>query len=552
MHMFRFGLIASLFIMTAGCKFGTYAETRSEEMVRFERSLPDRMSLGAGRFLLDDLGGLNTETLTTNAFPWKVVVAALLVEQASRTGSSVSADQIPALFARYGWISASSIDNWPGKPPTLGKPIGIVSGEIRRSVPRVRLEVANMGCAACHAGMSYDAEGNPTGRVWLGSPNTSRYFDGYTRDILSALRHVRGREEELLAAIKKVFPGVHPDEIVTIKTYVLPQIADRLRQADDRKDILVQFDHGAAGLTNGIAALKLRLDTRPSLLGPQEVGYASIPDLYGRRLRSSLLYDGLYSLRPDERFVERRLGDFSPADHERLSSIVAFFIVPSMGIKPTLSDKQAGRVNDILHWVLDYRPQPFPGPIERALALQGSQVYAAKCAACHGTYTSGVDNVRLLSYPNRLVPQSEMGTDPERWRAITPAMVRAIDRTPVGKKVNAANASGYVAPILNGLWASAPYLHNGSVPTLHHLMNPEERPARFYVGGHKLDFSRVGIAGDVDDRGTYRYASGYRPWSTAVLVDTTALGLGNRGHEKEFTALSKGERLALLEYLKLL
>lgn len=195
MRMFRFGLIASLFIVTAGCKFGTYAEARSEEMVRFERSLPDPMSLGAGRFLLDDLGGLNTETLTTNAFPWKVVVAALLVEQASRTGSSVSADQIPALFARYGWISASSIDNWPGKSPTLGKPIGIVSGEIRRSVPRLRLEVANMGCAACHADMSYDAEGNPTGRVWLGSPNTSRYFDGYTRDILRALHHVPGREE---------------------------------------------------------------------------------------------------------------------------------------------------------------------------------------------------------------------------------------------------------------------------------------------------------------------------------------------------------------------
>jgi mono/diheme cytochrome c family protein len=552
MELLRRGVVAGLVVMTAGCKFGTYAETRADEMVRFERSQPDRMSLGAGRFLLDDLGGLNTDTLATNAFPWKVVVAALLLEQASRTSARVSADQVPALFAQYGWISTSSIDNWPGKPPVLAKPIGIVSGEIRKSVPKVRLEVANMGCAACHAGMSYDAEGNATGRVWLGSPNTSRYFDGYTRDILRALRYVRGRDAELLGAIKKVFPDVHPDEIATIRKYVLPQIEDRLRQADESKDILVQFGHGAAGLTNGIAALKLRLDAKPSLLGPQEVGYASIPDLYGRRLRSSVLYDGLYSLRPDQRFTERRLGNFSPADHDRLSSIVAFFIVPSMGIKPTLSEKQAGRIGDILHWVLDYRPQPFPGTVDRALALEGSQIYAAKCASCHGTYTSGIDNIRMLSYPNRLVPQNEMGTDPERWRAITPAMVRTIDRTPVGKKVNAANANGYVAPILNGLWASAPYLHNGSVPTLHHLLNPQERPSRFYVGGHKLDFARVGIAGESDDSGTYRYPSGYRPWSTAVLVDTRAAGLGNRGHEKEFNALSPGEKSALLEYLKLL
>jgi hypothetical protein len=81
-----------------------------------------------------------------------------------------------------------------------------------------------------------------------------------------------------------------------------------------------------------------------------------------------------------------------------------------------------------------------------------------------------------------------------QWSAFS----RCPDFSPqLSRHVIAANIGGYVAPILNGVWATAPYLHNGSVPTLWHLMHPESRPCRFEVGGHKLDSTKVGIAGKV-------------------------------------------------------
>jgi hypothetical protein len=528
-------------------------ETRAERIAPVDAGAASPALRGASRFLFDDLGGLSSHTLETNAFPWKVVATALVMHHAEREGAKPSPDMLPAILQRFGWITPAGIDNWPeADAPRLDKPAGIVSGTIDRTLPRIRLEIANMGCAACHAGMSYDAQGAPTGRLWLGSSNTSRFFDGYTRAIFDALRHVRPRLEELLATIPVVFPDVHPDELATIEDFVLPRIVERLDDAESNDDILVQFGHGGAGLTNGIAALKLRLDAEPSLVGAQEIGYASIPDLYGRRLRSSVLYDGLYALDGERRFVERREGDFTPDDQARLSSIVAFFIVPSMGIRPTDSEQQAQRISEILDWLLDYRPQPFPGQVDRALALEGSLHYEHKCASCHGRYTPGIDELRLVSYPNRLVPQAEIGSDPARWQAITDRMVEVIGTTPVAHRVNAANAEGYVAPILNGLWTSAPYLHNGSVPTLWHLLNPAARPAKFFVGGHRLDFARVGIAGEVDAQGTFRYPADYQPWSTPVLIDAAAPGLANGGHEREFVALSDAEKAALIEFLKLL
>jgi hypothetical protein len=108
----------------------------------------------------------------------------------------------------------------------------------------------------------------------------------------------------------------------------------------------------------------------------------------------------------------------------------------------------------------------------------------------------------------------------------------------------------YVAPPLAGVWATAPYQHNGSVPTLWHLMHPDQRPARFYVGGHRIDFVRVGIAGEVESDGTMRYASDYRPWSTPRLFDTSEPGRSNRGHETMFADLTEAQKTALLEYLK--
>ena len=159
--------------------------------------------------------------------------------------------------------------------------------------------------------------------------------------------------------------------------------------------------------------------------------------------------------------------------------------------------------------------------------------------------------MKLLSLSNRWVSQQEINTDPTRWQVLDRQLASEIQTSVFRRHVSATQTQGYVSKPLSGLWATAPYLHNGSVPTLWHLMNPDKRPARFYVGGHRLDFQRVGISGQIDEDGLMSYPENYVPWSTPNLYDTTLLGQSNSGHDTEFLQLTNEEKKELIEYLKL-
>jgi hypothetical protein len=106
----------------------------------------------------------------------------------------------------------------------------------------------------------------------------------------------------------------------------------------------------------------------------------------------------------------------------------------------------------------------------------------------------------------------------------------------------------YKARSLNGIWATAPYLHNGSVPTLYDLLlpaGPREgdpegtvyRPQKFMVGARELDVTKVGFR---HEEGAYE----------GFLFDTSLPSNSNAGHEYETRALSDEDRWDLVEYLK--
>jgi hypothetical protein len=90
---------------------------------------------------------------------------------------------------------------------------------------------------------------------------------------------------------------------------------------------------------------------------------------------------------------------------------------------------------------------------------------------------------------------------------------------------------------LKGIWATAPYLHNGSVPTLYHLLHPEQRPASFVVGNREFDPEKVGYQ-----------SSGPDGW----IFNTTMPGNSNIGHsgERFGSVLPEQRKSELLEYLK--
>jgi len=156
----------------------------------------------------------------------------------------------------------------------------------------------------------------------------------------------------------------------------------------------------------------------------------------------------------------------------------------------------------------------------------------------------------FIRYEERTVPLPEIRTDPDRLRMITPDLIEAFNRTPLGKQVPMKPTGGYVARPLDGIWCRAPYLHNGSVPTLTDLLRPaRERPVKFYVGGHtSYDIDRLGLSYEEEFLPDGR-RTGRRVSSLQFEFDTTAPGNSNLGHE--FGAgLTTDDRQALLEYLK--
>ncbi len=106
---------------------------------------------------------------------------------------------------------------------------------------------------------------------------------------------------------------------------------------------------------------------------------------------------------------------------------------------------------------------------------------------------------------------------------------------------------GYKARPLNGIWATAPYLHNGSVPTLYDLLlPPEQRPARFWLGTREYDPVKVGYR-------TERDAPGQRfEFATRDASGRWIDGNGAQGHIYGVDRLSERQRRALVEYMKTL
>ena len=99
----------------------------------------------------------------------------------------------------------------------------------------------------------------------------------------------------------------------------------------------------------------------------------------------------------------------------------------------------------------------------------------------------------------------------------------------------------YKARPLNGVWASAPYLHNGSVPTLAQMLTkPDQRVKRFFVGSRQYDPESVGFRSLESESGVSFFA-----------LDTSLKGNSNSGHPFG-TDMGDEEKRQLIEYLKTL
>ncbi|MCU0714832.1 MAG: c-type cytochrome [Pirellula sp.] len=199
---------------------------------------------------------------------------------------------------------------------------------------------------------------------------------------------------------------------------------------------------------------------------------------------------------------------------------------------------------DVYAFIEALRPPKYPLPIDSAKSERGKKVFNNNCASCHGTYGDGTE------FPNTYVDIEDIKTDRVRFDALTPAHRAHYGASwfaDMGEQETLSQVDGYVAPPLDGIWASAPYLHNGSVPTLWHLLNPEERPIVWRRTSLAPDTQRVGFQVDVLDKVPNRLNS----YDKKLYFDTRATGKSSSGHDYP-ARLNNEEKQDLLEYLKTL
>jgi hypothetical protein len=210
-------------------------------------------------------------------------------------------------------------------------------------------------------------------------------------------------------------------------------------------------------------------------------------------------------------------------------------------------------------------PAAFGKP-DQGLVARGNQIFTRTCASCHNE-----------SSDPPLVSLADVGTDPTRTlnfaemdgneafvdklanslhhirqaayddAGLTSAEIAEFEQ---GRGNDWRRTSCYSARSLKGIWASAPYLHNGSVPTLFDLLTSQDlRPKQFFISSKVYDPIKVGYDTSKPDP-NFKPDSNFPP----PEFDTTVKGNGNYGHSgaKFGTTLSDADKRALLEYLKTL
>ena len=231
---------------------------------------------------------------------------------------------------------------------------------------------------------------------------------------------------------------------------------------------------------------------------------------------------------------------FAPKSHRAL---MQFTLVKENG--PSQFHEREADFRDIYAYLQSLEAPGYPFAVDIPLAKQGEKLFNAHCASCHGTY--GPEG----KYTQKIVPIDEVRTDAVRLNALTPKHRHAYGEswfTQYGSDPVIDDPGGYVAPPLDGVWATAPYFHNGSVPTLWHVLRPSERPRVWSRTEDGYDQAKVGLEATAFEEIPSEVTT---PADRRRYFDTRRFSKSATGHDFP-NRLNDGEKTAVLEYLKTL
>jgi hypothetical protein len=489
-----------------------------------------------------------------------------------------------ASLARYGWLPAAPS---PSNPD--GLPVGFV-----RDPADLPGTGAGLGltCAACHTGeIAYRDR-----RIRIdGAPSQADYqafMAGLSAALDAALKEP-GRFDRLAGKL-----GAADDAARAALEAELDGVAAGIRRLNAGNWTPVPYGRG-------------RLDAFGHILNAVAADALGRPDNL-RSPDAPVSYPFLWTT-PRQRYVQWNGVAGNPIGRNAGEVLGVFGAMDLAGAagQPFVTSVLAPELLKLEAWADALEPPPWPEdllpPIDRAAAGRGKALFADLCEGCHmgETYrwTDPAENRFGKTFlAVKMIPVEAVGTDRRMQAnfygrfAAAGALQRllglqAVERAGTllvktvgaivvrdfaarqvppaeqaayfGFRMTKPAAEGepslpyqgwtgkpaYKAGPLAGVWATGPFLHNGSVPTLYDLLSPQaERPKRFLVGASRFDPKKVGFVGE-------RWGLTRAERRQTTVFDTTLPGNSNAGHAWPETfgrTLSPRERLDLVEYLKTL
>lgn len=452
-----------------------------------------------------------------------------------------------------------------------GLPVGVSAAMIngKRAEPRMVF----FNCAACHtAEITY-------GDKKLRVDGAAAHFNmaGFVEELLNSFnatlvdpKKLAGFLERLAKrnaqAVEKAYPDLKFDPKKSFQDHVKQLKIPQAKIEKKLADIKLRADSAAEAVQLLQNKIKFLEDLR-GLRVPTIPGFGRIDAFVGARdllfgekyaidLNSPVSYPPIYGLSKltwyhydnnTTSIVQRNLGQ-----------ALGVGAVADMNTgESTLQVRHSLRLEELASKIpVPKWPAEIFGAIDSGRIVRGGAIYQKECASCHDYGDDGL-------FPDRTVDLDKIGTDPNRANnftkpvgdktfaealhgAIDLVQKKALEREQISaaevakierSKIEWRSTKKYASRPLGGIWASAPYLHNGSVPTLYDLLlPPDKRPKSFQTGSREFDPKKVGYVYDGTNGGSFQF-------------DTTKDGNHNTGHTYG-TGLSEDERLDLLEYLK--
>jgi mono/diheme cytochrome c family protein len=422
---------------------------------------------------------------------------------------SVCPEKLPGGYASLGFIIEDGRD----------LPIGVA----RRR--RIGIDHVGLNCAVCHAGTLRDTPQSAP-KVMLGMPAHQLDLQRFVEFVLACSLDDRLTPRAVRSHIADADLDVSLFERALLWFGLVDRLKETTHALQQRIGPLLgpdapRWGNGRVDTFNPYKALQFNwhLDR----LSTDEIAAASdFPSLWNQEPREGL------QLHWD--------GNNDSVDERNLSAALGAGVTPV-----TVDHAGIKRVRD---WIWNLPPPAYPYPIDGALADRGAALYRTQCLTCHADhrFKEGVTDPAATRV-GKVEDIDDIRTDRHRLDSYTNAFAAnqyALYPESEYRFTRFRKTRGYANHPLDGIWLRAPYLHNGSVPTLADLLNdPAERPKAFHRGYDVYDRERLGFVSSVAEENGRSF----------FLYDTTLPGNGNGGHEYG-TKLPPADKLALLEYLK--